>query len=343
MRNLLTFVLMFAFVGSVAAENLSNVARDLKTNDHVGTNPGTADGREGGDDMGSAVVIAALPYNDTGNTSDNTNQYDAECPYSGSTSADEVYSFSPAVDVVVTIDLFGSTYDTKTYVMLADGTIVACNDDFYPDYVSKIEEALLVAGTEYFIVIDGYGGDAGDYVLEIAEYTPPPPCNIDCGDDENEPPLIPGYLDAWNGGCNSPDFGNPFQVLYSAHDGHLVFCGQSGWFDSSRDTDWFIVSIGEFGMIEWTVDAEQPTNIYQLGPEDCDSVGVVQNETVNPCVPGTMTIYGTPGEYVWLWVGPSEFSGPVNEYNYLCTFTGLFPVSCATEGISFDGIKSLYR
>jgi hypothetical protein len=57
-----------------------------------------------------------------------------------------------------------------------------------------------------------------------------------------------------------------------------------------------------------------------------------------------MTIQGAPGDIIWLWVGSSTFTGPVNEYPYLCTFTGLEEgTTIATESVSFDGIKSLYR
>ncbi|MCP4291639.1 MAG: hypothetical protein GY780_07365 [bacterium] len=340
MRNLLAFVLMIALVSSAAAADLGNVSRDIKTNDHVGMNPGTPDGRDGGEAMGDAVGIASLPFSDTGNTSGNMDDYDAVCPYSGSTSPDQVYSFTPASDMVVSVDLLGSTYDTKVYVMLADQTVIACNDDFHPGYVSMIQEAYLLGGTEYFVIVDGYGGDMGDFVINILEFEA---CIIDCGDDEGEPALDPGYMDAWNGGCNSPEYGSPFQSLEGDGNGDLTFCGQSGWYDSSRDTDWFIITVGEYGMVEWTVEAEQGTNIYLLGPNDCDAVGVIESATLTPCVATTLSLQGTPGDLLWLWVGPSEFSGPVNEYNYLCTFTGLFPGTTATEEVSFDGIKSLYR
>jgi hypothetical protein len=30
-----------------------------------------------------------------------------------------------------------------------------------------------------------------------------------------------------------------------------------------------------------------------------------------------MTIVGAPGSLVWFWVGPTTFTGPVNEFNYV--------------------------
>ncbi len=196
-------------------------------------------------------------------------------------------------------------------------------------------------------MIDGYGGDSGDYILEMYEFIPPVPCILDIDDDEGEPELVDGYLDAWNGGCNSPDFGTPFQSLLADGNGNRTFGGQSGWYDSFIDTDWIIVLMGEYGLIEWTVIAEQETRIFLLGPQDCVDVGIVESIWLDPCEPATMSIQGSPGELIWLWVGPAEFAPPAgfegHEYNYLCTFTGLYPEGCATDEISFGGIKSLYR
>ena len=43
------------------------------------------------------------------------------------------------------------------------------------------------------------------------------PCVIECpagAELEGEPPLMDGYVDSWNGGCNSPEFDYPFQYLW---------------------------------------------------------------------------------------------------------------------------------
>jgi len=355
MRHLLAFVLMIALVGSAAAVDLGAVQKDFKTNSHVGMNPGTPDGRDGGEDMASAVVIPALPFNDTGNTTDNVNDYDAVCNYTGSTSPDVVYSYTPAADILVSVDLCGSGYDTKTYIMTADLTLIACNDDFYTDdtcgnYVSFIEGAALLGGTEYFIIVDGYGTDSGDFVLEVSEFTPDPPCVLECaGLAEGEPALGPGYEDAFNGGCNSAEFGAPWGDLTQAADdnGELVFCGVAGWTDTGRDTDWNYLMLGELGIAEVTVDAEQLTAVYTLTMTNCDDVAVDQSMTVGICTPGTFVVQGTPGDVIMVWFGATVYTPPAGfvgyEYNYVANFTGLVPGVVATENVSFDGIKSLYR
>jgi hypothetical protein len=355
MRHLITLVLIITLVGSAAAIDLGSSRPESKNNNHIGMNPGTPDGREGGEDMGSAFVINALPFNDTGNTTDNLNDYDASCPYTGSTSPDVVYSYTPSSDEFITVDLCGSGYDTKTYIMDAETNVIACNDDHYMDdicgmYVSLIENAELFAGVEYFIVIDGYGGDSGDYILNINYIHIPEPCSIFCDFvPEGEPTLGPNYDDVYNSGCGGP--GLPFQELQADGNGELIFCGISGWFDYDgadyRDTDWFIAIIGEGGTVEWFLDAEYEIYGMLLGPHDCAEVGVIDYFMAGPCMPNTMIIEGDPGDVLWLWVGPTEFAAPYGfegyEYNYMSTFNGLLPPVTASESVSFGGIKSLYR
>ena len=295
--------------------------------------------RQGGDTIADAVPLD-VPYAiESGTTVGYTDDYDEVCPFQNSTSPDVVYLLEPEQDMVLDIDMFGSTYDTKIYVYDDAMNLVACNDDFYPDYVSKIEGLPMIGGTSYYLIIDGYGGDAGDYVVTV---TPPaPPCILDCtGQMEYEPPLVDGYQDAHNGGCNSPEFGSPFQSYVWGW-----FCGTSGWYSSggsnSRDTDWFEVSVvGDYtNPVMITVDAEQPTYVFELAPQDCGSVEVVQTLEVGPCAPGTISIPVEPGqETIWLWVGPTTFEGPVNEYKY----TLFRDWWTTTETTSWSAVKGMF-
>ncbi|MEE9553076.1 MAG: carboxypeptidase regulatory-like domain-containing protein, partial [candidate division Zixibacteria bacterium] len=92
---------------------------------------------QGGDNIGNATVITSLPYNDAGTTSGYANDYDEICPYSGSTSPDVVYAYTPGSNQMVDITLCnGSAYDTKLYVYEnSAGNTIACNDDTCPGYV----------------------------------------------------------------------------------------------------------------------------------------------------------------------------------------------------------------
>jgi len=299
--------------------------------------------RQGGDTILDAILIS-VPAATSGSTAGFTDDYDEVCPYQGSTSPDVVYLLQPAADLVVKVDMFGSSYDTKIYVYDESLELVACNDDYYSDYVSRIENLALNSGAEYYLVIDGYGGEAGDYVLDVAEFVP---CVVDCPSSgwirsENEPPLVDGYQDAHNGGCNSPEFGNPFGYIDSSW--YSGICGTSGWYDfdgsSVRDTDWYLVRSGPEGYIEIFAVAEQPTYVFELAPQDCGSYAVVQSIELVPCEEGYMNVPVTADECIWMWVGPTVYEGPVNEYAYYIQF---YPPPVATVNHSWSEVKALFR
>ena len=68
---------------------------------------------------------------------------------------------------------------------------------------------------------------------------------------EGEPENGPGYVDMFNGGCNTDEFA-PFDYLTElvADDmGNLTFCGVGGWTDTGKDTDWFVGTIGATGTV----------------------------------------------------------------------------------------------
>ncbi len=238
--------------------------------------------------------------------------------------------------------MLGSTYDTKIYVYDEDFQLIACNDDWYPDYVSKIEHLPVSGADKYYLVIDGYGAEAGDYVLTITEYVP---CVIECpagAELEGEPPLVDGYQDVFNGGCNSPEFGSPFGSRSGSGSSAARAAGTSTSRRNlqSRDTDWFELVVPSYGFIEIIGDAEYATYLFELAPQDCGSVAVVQNVIVGPCTLGTITIPGAAGSTVWFWVGPTTFDGS-GEYDYvLYSWYSSAPVR--TEPQTWSTVKQLF-
>jgi hypothetical protein len=296
--------------------------------------PPANDARVGGDTVASAVPIPELPFSDTGSTAGFNDDYDEICPYDAPGSPDVVYSLELVESVSLTVDLCGSSYDTKVYLYDEALQLITCNDDYYFDedpcglYVSKIAGAILAGGQTIYIVVDGYGGEFGDYVLEVTS-GPPVPCGLPCPPDflpEGEPPLVDDYVDEWNGGCNSEMYGTPFQVLNDPLPPETgLLCGVSGWYVTDgfdyRDTDWFEVYIDDDGEVVLTLDAQQPTLMLELFPQDCIAALVVQEEQAGPCAPATMTVTGPPTTWAWVWVGPASFEPPYgfegNEFNYL--------------------------
>ncbi|MCD6176575.1 MAG: hypothetical protein J7K29_01920, partial [Candidatus Cloacimonetes bacterium] len=133
--------------------------------------------RQGGDTVASALVFGGLPYNDSGTTAGYVNDYDEACPYTGSTAPDVVYSFTPAADVDnVIVSLCGDTdYDTKLYIYenaVTPGAPFACNDDecvsaLGQSFVSELTGLTFIGGNTYYIVVDGYGGNSGNYEIDV--------------------------------------------------------------------------------------------------------------------------------------------------------------------------------
>jgi hypothetical protein len=361
MRTCIVILMILGMAGTVVAQNLGNSKEIPVKNTPIVTYEPPAVPRQGGDTIEDATVIPGLPYSNTGTTAGYNNDYDEVCPYTDSTAPDVVYSFTPDSDDQIDIDLCGSSFDTKTYIFDADLNLIACNDDAYYDddcgvFVSEIENAVLFGGNTYFIVIDGYGGDAGDYVLLVEEFEQ---CYVYCPDDavpEGEPPLHDGYEDAYNGGCDSYNYDYPFQPIdwtndengVPPHDGYAWLCGKSGWFNNpyglgTRDTDWYSVYALETGEMEFTVESEFPCYMFKLAPPDCENVAVELHAEARCEAPATLSFPVVAGEEIWLWVGPTTFTGPVTEFTYFMTVSNNTFDTVPNEGMSWGRVKSLYR
>ncbi|MGB7061719.1 MAG: hypothetical protein WBF13_05110, partial [Candidatus Zixiibacteriota bacterium] len=268
---------------------------------------------QGGEDCATATAISSLPHTSTGTTAGYFNDYDEVCPYTGSTAPDVVYSYAPGVDEVIDIDLENSSYDTKVYVYenTCASPAYACNDDYYPDYTSAIMELDIYTGNTYYIVVDGYGTEEGDYLLNVRIFEPPPPCDVVCpgeGIPEDEPICEDDWEDIWNGGCNSEP-----NVFEDVNCGDII-CGTSGTYlsgvDNYRDTDWYRVVMTADGTLSWKVVAEFDLLIFIIdaGSGNCVDYTILGNTTALPCDTAFLSFDVTAGVY-WLWVGPSVFTG----------------------------------
>ncbi len=316
-----------------------------KTNDHVGSRPAYTD-RQGGDTIATAVEVT-VPFAETGATGGYADDYDEVCPYTNSTSPDVVYTFVTAMDMAVDFDMIGSAYDTKIYLYDEDLNLVACNDDFHSDYTSKLENIPLNAGVRYYLVIDGYGGDFGEYVVAVCENYP---CAYSCASDavlEGEPAPHDGYVDQYNGGC---DVDPPvFQTLYlPMGEDELVFCGSSGWYDTGgpqRDSDWFeLVAVGDQVDVRVHAPYTFGISVDVMYIQDCQDVSVLPFQ-LGSCGFEGLSIPTTPGELVRLRVRPtSPTQAPCAVENdiYELYITGLDGV-VAVEETSWSALRQLYR
>jgi len=351
-----TFVIIALFVLSSAAMAISPTNAMPVKADQM-NDPGKPDTREGGETIADAWFIYALPFTDTGNTTDNINDYDEICPYSGSLSPDVVYAYEPAEDMCVSISLCNSTFDTKLYVyedVVGNVPINGCNDDNFDcvdppvSYTSWIPSVKFLAGHVYYIVVDGYGSGFGGYIIEMAEVPCPEECDVVCvGIPEGEVTCYDGYDDNFNAGCNASG-GPVFSIAPIG--GSTTICGTTGVFafggSTYRDTDWY--QIYPCGGTPITITAESEAGLligFVSGVPDCVAPAFIVSATGPPCTTVTLTEYLPYGPVVIFvstdtWdlsnVCGSEYSLTIDGYTEHCDPT---PVEDTTWGT----IKSLYR
>jgi len=132
--------------------------------------PGGGGGGTQGDIIENPFVVTGIPFEVTGTTDGFNDDYDEECPYTGSTSNDVVYMFSTSGGTY-DFSLCESGYDTKIYIYDVNQVTIDCNDDACNSsdgspYRSLLENVTLEPGL-YYVVVDGYGGQNGDYELVI--------------------------------------------------------------------------------------------------------------------------------------------------------------------------------
>jgi len=322
---------------------------------HVPAAPRVAGSRIGGDTIETAVGIFTLPYADTGSTLEALNDYDEICPWDGSESPDVVYAIKQSADTYVTIDLCGSGYDTRVFVYDYQRILVGCNDDRISSEPpcngldSRIDALLLEAGIPYYIIVDGYGGDSGDYALSVSVADIPV---LDCPDGaqvEGEPPMVFGVEDAYNCGCACAIPPARFQKLGIDPAGATFACFRSGWNGipggGAPDYDWIATTVGAGGQLHLELAVEWPTEIGVL-PTSCETGEYLGFAVVAPGPAAVLDIPLAPGTPVWILLTPSPYVDPgfvlPMEYDLHLTIEGQ-ATTTAAEDLSWGEIKAAYR
>jgi hypothetical protein len=278
---------------------------------------------QGGDNPTTATVIPALPFADTGTTVGYANDSDEVCPYTGSTSPDVYYSYTPGSNQQITVDLCDSLYDTKTYVYDSFLALVdtrpagapACNDDFCTSpngapFRSFLACVNVAAGATHYIVVDGWLGSLGSYQIDVSVTDPAQcgPCIVECPAGSNLEPDDcqfgnPAPNDQVNGGCNATP------PAFTAIVCDKLYCG-TGYFDGAfRDTDWWkLAPLG--ASATFTVKGRSEFDsvygrVQNNGVDSCAGVSAFAEFVVLPnCVDANLvTARLDPGTY-WFFVGP---------------------------------------
>ncbi|HWO70969.1 MAG TPA: hypothetical protein VNP94_09485 [Actinomycetota bacterium] len=169
------------------------------------------------DDFDAATVVAAVPFSDSLDTSEATTAPDdPDCAGNGHT---VWYAFTPASDLTITANTFGSDYDTTLSAYTGTrGALdqVACNDDFI-GLQSKIT-FFATAGVTYFFMAGSFFDSPGGHLeLAIRELASAP---NDDFDDATVITVLPFTDDASTveatTASDDPDcFGNGHSVWYA--------------------------------------------------------------------------------------------------------------------------------
>ena len=264
-----------------------------------------------GESCADAIVITGLPFVASGTTVGHTDDHDSDCAYGTSFAPDVVYSFTPAVDMDVNIDLCHAFYDSKVFVIDEAGVVVCCNDDACdnPDYEfddgfqSYIECCHLLAGHTYCIVVDGYCSTcAGDYTLVVSEAECGGPCVVECPPEATqEGESCEGDI---NGGCNMA-----VPTFSPIHCGETV-CGSTFASGGTRDTDWWQLVLTHPDSVVACVYAEAPTLIALVAPgavDPCVEYTILALTVAEPCVVTCVSWCVPAGEY-WVVILPPDFA-----------------------------------
>jgi hypothetical protein len=114
------------------------------------------------DSLGSAV-----PQSTSGTTVIMPDMVEPSCADPGSPEA--TYSFTAPADGTYTFDTLGSSFDTVLHIHDGGcfGPELACDDDTVGG--QSVVTVQLSAGQAVVVVVDGFGGDEGDYTLNVSQ------------------------------------------------------------------------------------------------------------------------------------------------------------------------------
>jgi hypothetical protein len=98
------------------------------------------------------------------------NDIDASCGGTGGN--DRVIAFTAPSDSTFVFDTVGSSFDTKLALYSDCVTEIGCNDDIAPGNLQSELSLPMLTGQTVLVVIDGFNGLTGDYVLNITEIPP---------------------------------------------------------------------------------------------------------------------------------------------------------------------------
>jgi len=130
-------------------------------------------------DLGSTLGVPVT----TGTTVGESDDVTPECALSARGAPDVVFRWTAPSTGRFVFDTYGSSFDTVLHIRDADCSLVGCEDDPTSRIVLARVVAELNEGDVLFVAVDGTGGSAGEFALNISE---PPENEADCLDGVDE-------------------------------------------------------------------------------------------------------------------------------------------------------------
>jgi hypothetical protein len=248
---------------------------------------------------------------DTTDAFTNGDALPAECTSFGSVTIfnDIWFKITPSETTLYKISTCNQAdFDTRLAVYSGDCdnlAIVGCNDDGAGCGLTSDLLAELVAGTEYFIRVGGFGVGGGAGILTVAAFEP---CDNSCPDGS--------YVEAEpcggdsNGGCNG---GGAYEDISVPG----TICGTFYFDGALRDTDWFRFNLPQGNVVTLEVRANYPV-VLALLSATCDPI-IYVIEAQNGC-PSSITACLPAGENV-AFVAPQFGSVLGCDSDLLSTYT----------------------
>jgi hypothetical protein len=264
-------------------------------------------------------------------------------------SEDQIWEVTIPTDGIWTFGLCATSPAWDTYIYLgttACSADIAENDDGCGYPLSKIGPVSLTAGT-YYLTIEGFSSTyCGAYQLDITEA---PPCIVTCPPNatpEGEPVCFDGYVDNFNGGCNSTP------NVYSEVTLGETVCGAGGDYVTGglnyRDTDWYHFNVSQDTTVNIVAVAGFPLQLMLLN-YDCANIQVLGTAFPAACDTGLITVAVPAGDYT-VWVGEATGIGTPCGTPYWFTLTALTPpppppTPCEGTNVAYsqadDGVNTL--
>ena len=238
-------------------------------------------------------------------------------------SEDQIWEVTIPYDGIWTFSLCNTASPWDSYIYLGttacSGDLGSNDDGCAP--LSTIGPVTLTAGT-YYLTVEGFSSiNCGAYQLDI---TSPPPCVVTCPPNatpEGEPDCYDGYVDNFNGGCNSDP------VIYSEVSLGQTICGAGGDYIldglNYRDTDWYHFFVSQDTTVSVIGVAQFPLQMLSLN-YDCNNILQYAFASVVACDTARMSVVLAAGDYT-VWVGEVTGIGTPCGSPYWFTVTATAP------------------